>query len=62
MWIFDPLIGDIVWCRSREGAIIFDALYDFEGYNTGDLEMSCGNRTNDESIVDNGQRIIETNN
>lgn len=57
-WRFDPFLGDIVFQKSKT-IEAFDGLIDFGSEVDGDLELSCGLRENEFSIVDQGLRIIE---
>jgi hypothetical protein len=58
-WKFDFLSGEIVWVQTQT-ALIFDGQVDFGDEVGSDLELSCGSRDNESSIIDNGSRVIET--
>jgi hypothetical protein len=58
-WKFDYLTGDIVF-KTSNTIQIFDALINFGSVNDGDLQVDCGDRGIEGSVVDQGLRLIET--
>jgi hypothetical protein len=58
-WKYDYLSGELVWVQSTTD-IIFDGQIDFGNELQGDLELSCGSRDNENSIIDNGSRVLES--
>lgn len=58
MWKFDPTTVELVWVVVPS-ELIFDGLTEFGDSQDSDLEISFGERENDSSVVDNGNRIIE---
>lgn len=58
MWKYDYTIGDIIFFEVNSENI-FDGAVAFGDETNSDLEISCGDRENDSSIVDQGQRVIE---
>lgn len=58
-WKYDFMKGEIVWTLGQS-ELIFDGLVDFGSEVESDLELSCGLRENDSSIMDNGLRVIES--
>lgn len=56
VWKFDPLKVDIVWINTIED-LLDSATIDF-GQSQGDLAIDAGERMNDVSIVDQGDRMI----
>lgn len=57
-WKFDYLLGDIVFQKGT-AVQVFDSFIDFGSEVDGDLEISCGERDNENSVVDQGLRVIE---
>jgi hypothetical protein len=57
-WRFDPIKLELVFVVTK-GEFIQDGLCDFGGELNSDLELSCGSRENDSSVIDQGLRIIE---
>jgi hypothetical protein len=56
VWKFDPLKVDIVWINTIED-LLDSATIDF-GQLEGDLAIDAGERMNDISVVDQGDRMI----
>jgi hypothetical protein len=59
MWKFDFFIGDLVWSQSMDSVKIFDAEISMGEKLNSDISLDCGLRSNDTSIIDQGERVIE---
>lgn len=59
-WKFDPFKIDIVWSSTVED-LVDSASIDL-GVGTGDLAIDAGDRTNEGSILDQGERILSNGN
>lgn len=57
-WVFDAVKVDLVFVVTQ-GQFIQDGLTDFGSEITSDIEISCGSRDNESSIIDQGLRVIE---
>ena len=59
-WRFDPQIIDIVFVQNPDQIQVSGAI-DFGQEGTSDISIDTGDRTNDTSILDQGERVIDGN-
>lgn len=59
-WRFDFKEVDLVWIQPVED-IVDNANITMGEYSVSDLTVDAGDRTNDTSVVDQGDRIIDGN-
>ena len=58
MWVFDPFSGTFKFVEMpAETGSIVDGNLDF-GVSSSDVTLDTGDRTNDTSTIDSGNRII----
>ena len=63
-WKFDPILIDIIWIANEEtltqvGTMSFGNVTSLDPTQlSGDLYVDTGDRTNDNSILDQGLRVI----
>jgi hypothetical protein len=55
-WRFDPIKIDLVWTETVD-ELVDNATIDL-GTFEGDITIDTGDRNNDSSIIDQGERII----
>lgn len=61
MFKFDYFLGDLVWQESTSTRI-FDAEISMGEKVESDISLDLGQRQNDNSIIDQGERVIEVEN
>jgi len=61
MFKFDFFLGDLVWQESSSIQIL-DAEISFGSKIESDIALDLGLRSNENGIIDQGQRIIEVEN
>jgi hypothetical protein len=56
-WSFNPNIADLIWYDTIDNILVENAIIDLGAFGD-DLAIDTGTRTNDSSIIDQGQRVI----
>lgn len=60
MWVYDPFSGTFKFVpviESTDGTLAANGSFDF-GSGSGDLSLDTGDRTNDTSTIDSGDRLV----